>query len=57
MFPISKSHQSLTTTFTKVIQLFLLLFIKVMQLFTEHVKIGNPQKRELDNFGNILFFA
>jgi hypothetical protein len=24
---------------------------------TEHVKIGNPQKRELDNFGKILFFA
>jgi len=28
-----------------------------MQLFTEYVKIGNPQKRELDNFGSILIFA
>jgi hypothetical protein len=29
----------------------------VMQSFTEYVKIGNPQKRELDNFGNVLTFA
>jgi hypothetical protein len=28
-----------------------------MQLFTEYVKIGNPQKRELDKFGNIIIFA